>query len=186
MPLNQHNLERQRDLFPLPLAPESPSESSGKSRTVRRRLAGKVHVHNLANESIGGLNVSCGCQEPFLGKPTAAQARCVNRVVLAAQEFGAPPTNLSEAQALRDLCQAGAVYADSSKVASFSEDRVSYPPVGSTSVPARDLTSVAVSELLDDWESRMLRPVDEYERLVAETGAGNLFVDPKLARSKAR
>lgn len=145
---NLHTHERQRDLFPLPLVPEFPKRIS-KSRTLHRTRTKKLHSQKLVNEVIRGLNNLCGCVQPAVGAPTASQRLCMDRIRDSVVESGAPPTSFDEAQALALLCQECPIYSDGSKVASFDEAHVAFPPECSCAVPARELTSAAVSEVLN-------------------------------------
>ena len=116
-----HTHERQRDLFPLPLVSEFPTGPS-ESRTLHRTRTKKLHSQKLVNEVIRGLNNLCGCVQPAVGFPTAAQQQCIGRIRDSVVEFGAPPT-------------------------SFDEANVAFPPECTRAVPARELISAAVSDV---------------------------------------
>ena len=182
---------RQRDIFPFPaqctvIPVPGSAPTADCSRTVQRRRTRTLHHATLLSQMVAGLNSLAGTPVASGLEPTAIQTMCMEHLSDVAREFGVPPATSSEAGSLTELCAASAIYGDGSKVVPFDEGRVAWPPVTSGSVSVFDLVSPGLSEKLEGWKARMLRPVCEAKLLQSQSGLGDVYTDPRLIRSPRR
>ena len=147
-------LERQRDLLPLPFLDSEEVASGGLSRSVRQRVDRRRWVAQRSNEVIWGLNALCGLEEvqPKGAAGSAVSLQAVSAVQDAVRSLRVPQSRPSPQEALQALLHESARYGGpSGSVAPFGTGEVSLPSVGTRA------KAVSVYELLPPGDADRLR-----------------------------
>ena len=147
---------RQRDLFPLPhfgAGASSPSTPSPPSRSVRRRLEKRSHVHGMVDEMTDALNELWGCPPAVRSQapagtpvPAAGHALVLSELRQAALRFGPCPEDLDGPGALEELRISQSYEGDATLVAPVSfdlVDSISLSPAGSPPTALGDIDEAA-------------------------------------------
>ena len=150
----------QRDLFPLPLIPESPS-GSGASRSSRQRGLQRRLLRRDANEGVRALNALYGCSYVSEAVPTEPQTAVhhslLRRFRDSRPEHGVPSTE----EALQELLGSSTDYAGAvCHVKPFERGKVSLPSSQRRPVVLTDVCDPVCRRLLETFEDQLL--VDEH------------------------
>ena len=177
---------RQRDLLPLP--PVELREAALCPFSVRGRACTRHRREDeTVSEVIWAINQLGGCDTNHsAGSPSTAQAESIEFIRASVARFGPPPAGTSGRRALRELCSSAPTYGGESTRTSYSEELVSWPPEGTVAVDPLSLTSGPAHDLLQQWETALLRPPGAAEHARRELGLTKPYSDPVLIRSRPR
>jgi hypothetical protein len=152
------------------------------SRDVRRRLRTKFHETNLVSEVVTVLNAMGSMPgAPRCDLPSSAQTACLSRIEGVVKNFGPPPSGLTPAGALQELCQSASMYVDARvDVARYSEDLVSWPPSGTTAMDPLRVLSGRPHQLLSNWQQHLLCSPDEAQDRLKSSGVRAVHSDRQL------
>ena len=174
---------RQRDILPLPSVPAPALHSDKRSKTSRRRAC-SLHKTVLTNSVIASINALGfdGSVAPSYDCASSAQIDSLDRIRNAVDLFGKPPAGLSTRRALSELCASSPMYSGSSSRRPYNEELVSWPPVGTTAVDPFSVLTGEPLDLLQAWNSKMLRPQEEAAALLKQQGLTSSYSCPILIR----
>ncbi len=113
-------------------------------------------------------------------RPNAVQALSLDKISEAYLDFGAPPTALTPAGALSELCHSRATYdSGRSDVQPYAKERVSWPPPASK--PSDMLAGLpADMQWLGQWKCHLLRDDAEAVLERQRLGLREAYMDPIL------
>ena len=95
--------------------------------------------------------------------------------------MGSPPSGLTPAGALRELCSDSLPYlSDGGGPVPFDADLVSLPAPGSEPADPISLLAPEHSELIKGSDALTLRSVSDAKRALLESGLDEPYVDPKF------
>ena len=182
---------RQRGIFPLPFCSSFASGSNGVScsRSVARRRLASKHAERWVNDVVSTLNAlysgteDGGSFEDAIGRPTAAQALCHDRLCEAVRSVGKPPPDLDGPGAFNELRARQGYVGEPATLAPLSVDLVSLPRSGSSPSPlekilgdgARYVERVLTAKLFD-----RARAGDN----IAASGLKVPYYDPHIKHNK--
>ena len=187
----------ERELFPLPLPhPElSPDPHAARpyrdqlkhlSRSVQRRVLRHVNPKRWANDAVATCNELSGA--PFESIPLAplskSQAECIDHVTSVFESIPSPPTDLTPAGALSELCGFSSRYEPTPTVgvAAYEKDLVSWPPSGSVPANVLDHLADADAELIGDWATHVLKDAGARSTYRSSAARPRPFLEPSLVR----
>ena len=181
--------ERQRDLFPLPLAKGPPGlpppELCGSAGLDGK---GTDELLGWAREATLALNQLSGQGSKQKGAPPLAASRVADSLTLEFLRMPKPPDDLtSDESALQQILQKSGIYTDARPdLATYSKDNVSWPSKGAQPVPLVDFLWPADRERLCAWEEKLLRSTDDAQTLREASGIKKPYCDATLFGSQKR
>ena len=175
--------DRQRDVFPLPLAPVPRLSRRGLSRGVRQRLGKERAIESQLAAAVASLNEMYGSPSQR-GLVSAVQTEALDGIKRRLECCVWPSNLLSPREAAAALLGTDLGYdgaEDHKQLALYRRGAVSLP-LGHA--PPSALTSVLDPEarlLVDEFEQRLLLSPDEYDAVFRDPPRIVPYMDPVLA-----
>ena len=174
-----------RELLPFPAPfPNAPCLRSAhnRSRGVRRRLHATGAWQQWANSGVSAINSLAGLGPSTSRDKTPLQ---LSRIVDANKDVGQPPSSLSPAGALRELCRESLPYlTEDAGPASFKPGLVALPELSQTACQSESALCSEHRDRLDGAGSTLLNSVDATQRALLDADLEKPYVDPAFRSPK--
>ena len=192
---------RQRKLFPLPLAPDSPKVSElghiKLSKSQRRRIGCHCKIDDWFSSGLNSLNEISGAPYSDPGKVprNAAQVEALELISQEYRRVPKPPTALSRAGAFSELCRTSSRYEpvplDGSAVgatgarAPYDYDLVSWPATDSSPSPVIQSLDGADKYVMQQWRTLTLKSPTARDAYSKSQKRVKPYLDPMLVQNSA-
>ena len=180
-----------RDLFPLPPGRREDVCSATLGRTSAKRVGKRRACFQRVSDCIDGLHWLYGDERGFVGaRPSEAQEQTLS-FITDSVFADCPPSDWREApqESLEAILgtRAGAYRddgPDSIRMAPLAPDSVIAWPTRAGSAELVKCLPESQADFLREGRSSLGRPVEEFDRLIADQGRSSVFWDPLLRRSR--